>query len=212
MNAKPTIYIVDDDLAVREGLKALLTAEGLALAAFETAESFLAVVTPETLGCAIVDIRMPGMSGLELQRELKRRDIALPVIIITGHGDVPVAVSALKAGAVDFLEKPFDSDALLASIDEALKRGSSRAGSGIGSGLTLSLTKQAVAERVAQLTPREREVMDLVVAGHPNKVVADRLSIAVRTVEIHRAHVMEKTGARNLSELIRMAILLEQGG
>ncbi len=203
MNSKPTIYVVDDDKAVRDGLTALLDVHGHQLRTFESAEHFLDALTPAATGCAILDIRMPGMSGLELQRELKRRGIPLPVIIITGHGDVPLAVAALKAGAVDFLEKPFDSDALLASIDEALRRGMAALGS--------TFDRTTVAARIEQLTPREREVMDLVVAGHPNKVVADRLKIAVRTVEIHRARVMEKTAARNLSELIRMAILLEQG-
>lgn len=199
--AKPTVYIVDDDAAVRDGLKALLTVSGYTLETFESAESFLGAIDRNTTGCAVLDIRMPGMSGLDLQRELKRRGIALPVIIITGHGDVPLAVAALKAGAVDFIEKPFDSDALIGSIEEALRRGAA---------LASTFDRDTVASRVAQLTPREREVMDLVVAGHPNKVVADRLGIAVRTVEIHRARVMEKTGARNLSELIRMAILLDQ--
>jgi FixJ family two-component response regulator len=198
-----TVYVVDDDPAVRDGLKALLTVSGYRIEAFDSAESFLAAADRGAVGCAILDIRMPGMNGLELQRELKRRGIALPVIIITGHGDVPRAVAALKAGAVDLLEKPFDSDALLASIAEALRRNAAARVS--------TFDRDTVAARVAQLTPREREVMDLVVAGHPNKVVADRLGIAVRTVEIHRARVMEKTEARNLSELIRMAIALENG-
>ena len=200
--AKPTVYIVDDDAAVRDGLKALLTVSGYELATFDSAESFLAAIDRKAAGCAVLDIRMPGMSGLDLQRELKKRSIALPVIIITGHGDVPLAVAALKAGAVDFIEKPFDSDALIGSIEEALRRGAAA--------LASTFDRDTVAARVAQLTAREREVMDLVVAGHPNKVVADRLGIAVRTVEIHSARVMEKTEARNLSELIRMAILLDQ--
>jgi two-component system, LuxR family, response regulator FixJ len=199
---EPTVYIVDDDAAVRDGLSALLTVSGFTLEAFDSAERFLAAVEPGAAGCAILDIRMPGMSGLDLQRELKRRGIALPIIIITGHGDVPLAVAALKAGAVDFLEKPFDGDALLTGIEEALRRDAESR--------SAAFDRDTVAARVAQLTPREREVMDLVVAGHPNKVVADRLGIAVRTVEIHRARVMEKTAARNLSELIRMAILLEK--
>lgn len=203
MTPESTVYVVDDDPAVRDGLKALLTVSGYRIEAFDSAESFLAAADRGAVGCAILDIRMPGMNGLELQRELKRRGIALPVIIITGHGDVPLAVAALKAGAVDFLEKPFDSDALLASIAEALRRNAAARVS--------TFDRDTVAARVAQLTPREREVMDLVVAGHPNKVVADRLGIAVRTVEIHRARVMEKTEARNLSELIRMAIALENG-
>jgi len=202
VNPKPTVYIVDDDQAVRDGLTALLTVSGFALETFDSAERFLTAIERHTPGCAILDIRMPGMNGLELQRELKRRGIAIPVIIITGHGEVPLAVAALKAGAVDFLEKPFDSDALLASIEEALRRGAVSRSS--------PFDRETIASRIAQLTPREREVMDLVVAGHPNKVVANRLGIAVRTVEIHRARVMDKTEARNLSELIRMAILLEQ--
>jgi two-component system response regulator FixJ len=201
---KPTVYVVDDDQAVRDGLKALLTVSGYLVEPFDSAESFLAAIDRGATGCAILDIRMPGMNGLELQRELKRRGMALPVVIVTGHGDVPLAVAALKAGAVDFIEKPFDSDALLSSIEEALRRGAAA--------LASAFDRDTVATRVAQLTPREREVLDLVVAGHPNKVVADRLGIAVRTVEIHRARVMEKMQARNLSELIRMAILLEQNG
>lgn len=202
MTPKPILYIVDDDQAVRDGLKALLGARGFALETFDSAESFLAAMNRGVTGCAILDIRMPGMSGLELQRELKRRGIALPIIIITGHGDVTLAVTALKAGAVDFLEKPFDSDALLASIEDALRRGAAA--------LSSAFDRETAAARIAQLTAREREVMDLVVAGHPNKVVANRLGIAVRTVEIHRAKVMDKTQARNLSELVRMAILLDR--
>ena len=202
MTPKPTLYIADDDQAVRDSLKALLGARGFALETFDSAESFLAAMNRDVTGCAILDIRMPGMSGLELQRELKRRGIALPVIIITGHGDVTLAVTALKAGAVDFLEKPFDSDVLITSIEDALRRGAAA--------LSAAFDRDSVAARRAQLTAREREVMDLVVAGHPNKVVANRLAIAVRTVEIHRAKVMDKMTARNLSELVRMAILLDQ--
>jgi two-component system response regulator FixJ len=200
---KPAVFIVDDDDAVRRGLTALLGAKGYAVQAFGSAEAFLKALPPHPSGCLLVDIRMPHMSGLELQRELNRRGIALPVIVITGHGDVPVAVAALKAGAVDFLEKPFDSDAILAAIGEALQRGTSSAASG------LTLDRETLVARVAQLTPREREVMDLVVAGQPNKVIAHRLQIALRTVEIHRARVMDKTAARNLSELVRISIRLQ---
>lgn len=200
---KPAVFIVDDDDAVRRGLTALLGAKGYAVQAFGSAEAFLEALPPHPSGCLLADIRMPHMSGLELQRELNRRGIALPVIVITGHGDVPVAVAALKAGAVDFLEKPFDSDAILAAIGEALQRGTSSAASG------LTLDRETLVARVAQLTPREREVMDLVVAGQPNKVIAHRLQIALRTVEIHRARVMDKTAARNLSELVRISIRLQ---
>ena len=199
MNSPRSVYIVDDDEAVRQGLTALLRAKGFAVESFASADAFLAGVPAQAAGCALVDIRLPRMSGLELQREMKRRGIALPVVIITGHGDVPVAVAALKAGAVDFLEKPFDSFAILAAIDEALKRA---AESGTGP------DRDALAMRVERLTPREREVMTLVVEGQPNKAIAHRLKIALRTVEIHRARVMEKMEARNLSELVRMAIRL----
>jgi two-component system, LuxR family, response regulator FixJ len=201
MSRKPIVYVVDDDAAVRDGLRALLAVKGYEVASFESAEAFLSELPRDVAGCVLADVRMPGMSGLELQRELKRRHPALPIVIITGHGDIPMAVSALKAGAVDFLEKPFDGDAILASIGEALGRAPA-AGN--------MPSAEDVAARLAQLTPRERDVMELVVAGHPNKIIAHRLKIALRTVEIHRARVMEKTGARNLSELIRMAIRLEQ--
>jgi two-component system, LuxR family, response regulator FixJ len=201
MSAKASVYIVDDDEAVRRGLSALLRAKGFAVETFASADAFLAGVPAQATGCALVDIRLPRMSGLELQREMKRRAILLPVIIITGHGDVPVAVAALKAGAVDFLEKPFDSGAILAAIDEALRLA-------LASGATLTVDRETLAERVERLTEREREVMALVVEGQPNKAIAHRLKIALRTVEIHRARVMEKTGARNLSELVRMAIRL----
>ncbi len=206
MSGKPTVYVVDDDAAVREALSALLSVKGYAVATFESAEAFLsgmpaAAADLKAAACLLVDLRMPGMSGLDLHRELNRRGIRLPVVVISGHGDIPMAVAALKAGVVDFLEKPFDTDVLLASIDEALQRASAPAASDLAD----------LKDRVARLTPREREVMALVAAGHSNKVVAHRLDIAVRTVEIHRARVMEKTGARNLSELVRMAIRLEGG-
>lgn len=196
-----TIYIVDDDEAVRRGLTALLKAKGHTVESFASADAFLAAVPPLPSGCALVDIRLPKTSGLELQREMKRRGLPLPVVIITGHGDVPVAVAALKAGAVDFLEKPFDSAALLAAIDEALRQAAA-------AGSLATPDRQTLAERVALLTPREREVMALVVEGQPNKAIAHRLKIALRTVEIHRARVMEKTEARNLSELVRFALRL----
>ena len=201
MPPEPTVFIVDDDEAVREGLSALLVAKRYKVETYPSAEAFLAAVAPERAGCLIADIRMAGMSGMELQREIKRRGIPTPVVIITGHGEVPLAVAALKAGAVDFLEKPFDSDAILASVEEAMRR--------LGKSKVQGFDRATIAERVAGLSEREREVMDLVVAGQPNKVVAHRLGIATRTVEIHRSRVMEKLGARNLSELVRMAIALE---
>jgi FixJ family two-component response regulator len=179
----------------------LLTVNNYTVETFASAEEFLAAVSLDRAGCLVADIRMSGMSGIELQRELTRRGLPIPTVIITGHGDVPLAVAALKAGAVDFLEKPFDSDALLASVAEAMRR--------IGKRKDAGFDRAEIAARAATLSAREREVMDMVVAGHPNKVVAHRLGIAIRTVEIHRARVMEKLGARNLSELVRMAIALE---
>ena len=196
-----TVFIVDDDQAVREALGALLAAKRYKVETFASAEDFLAALQPGRTGCLVADVRMAGMSGLDLQRELGRRGQPIPTVIITGHGDVPLAVAALKAGAVDFLEKPFDSDAILASIEDSLRRAARRPETGFD--------HAEIAARAAGLSAREREVMDLVVAGHPNKGVAHRLGIAIRTVEIHRARVMEKLGARNLSELVRMAILLE---
>jgi two-component system response regulator FixJ len=196
-----TVFIVDDDDAVREGLSALLAAKRYRVETFASAEEFLAALRPDRTGCLVADIRMSGMSGIELQRELTRRGAPISTVIITGHGDVPLAVAALKAGAVDFLEKPFDSDAILASVEEALRR--------TGKSKAQGFDRAAIATRAGTLSQREREVMDLVVAGQPNKVVAHRLGIAIRTVEIHRARVMEKLGARNLSELVRMAITLE---
>ncbi len=195
------VFVVDDDEGVRLGLKALLTVEGYDVRTFESAETFLAEGVSEGPGWLLLDVRMPGMSGLELQRQLKRRGTRLAIIIITGHGDVPMAVAALKAGAVDFIEKPFDKDDILAALEAARQQA--------GPAAQPAADRAAIAAAVARLTPREREVMDLVVAGHANKVIAHRLKIALRTVEIHRARVMEKTGARNLSELVRMAILLE---
>ncbi len=201
MSRDATIFVVDDDDAVRRGLAALLGAKGYAVETFATAEAFLAHAAPKPPACLLADVRMPGMSGLELQAELKRRGANLPMAVITGHGDVTMAVAALKAGAVDFIEKPFDADAIVAAVEAGVRRSVTDE--------TRGADRAEIARRVAALTPREREVMDLVVAGQPNKMIAFRLKIAIRTVEIHRARVMEKTGARNLSELVRMAIRLE---
>lgn len=208
MKPEAVVHLVDDDPAIREGLGALLTVEGYDVRLYESGEAALASLSADSTGCVVADVRMPGISGLELLQSLRRRGINLPLIIITGHGDVPMAVSALKAGARDFIEKPFDSPVILAAIAEVIA----------GAAQTLPGTEaedpelEALELRFRLLTPRESEVMDLVVQGHPNKVVAHRLGIAVRTVEIHRAHVMEKTGARNLSQLVRMALRLQRGG
>lgn len=203
MATDSVVFVVDDDDAVRTGLEALLSVKGFAVRGFDSAEAFLQSLPRDVDGCVLADVRMPGMSGLELQRELIMRDIGLPVVIITGHGDIPMAVSAIKAGAVDFIEKPFDAPVILAAVDEALRRSP-------GSAQNLARDREAFAQRLQQLSPREREVMELVVGGHPNKVIAHRLGIALRTVEIHRARIMEKTGARNLSELVRMVVRFEE--
>jgi len=202
MSTKATIYIVDDDESVRLGLSALLVAKGYQPMAFASAEAFLGALPPEPSGCALIDIRMPKKSGLELQNDMRQRGVSLPIIVITGHGDVPVAVAALKAGAVDFLEKPFDAPVLISAIEAALRHGAAIAGS-------IAMDPATIAARFGELTPREAEVMRLVVAGQPNKAIAHRLEIALRTVEIHRARVIEKTGARNLSELVRMAVRIQ---
>jgi two-component system response regulator FixJ len=193
-----TIFIVDDDAAVRDSLSALLEAEGFATETFESAKAFLAGYRPKDACCVIADIRMPDMDGLELQEELIRRAWGLPVIIITGHGDVPLAVRAMKAGAVDFIEKPFDDDVLRASIERGIAQSKRTRGE--------SALTQEVAARIAELTAREREVMEHLVAGRPNKVIAHRMDISPRTVEVHRGRVMEKMHARSLSDLVRMAL------
>ena len=198
----PTIFIVDDDEAVRDGLCELLEAEGLQTLSFESAEAFLEAGVERNCGCLIVDIHMPGLSGLDLQEDLGRRGIVLPTIVITGQGDVPKAVAALKAGAVDFIEKPFNAEALLKAVREALNREDQ---------LRHSLTKtHETLEHLALLSPREREVMDLMVAGHPNKVIGARLGISTRTVENHRAKVMEKMQCNHLSSLIHLILQMNR--
>ena len=191
------VYIVDDDAAVRDSLRMLLESAGYAVQVYDAARSFLSDAAMDG-GCLVVDIRMPGMSGLELQEELTHRNIALPVIIMTGHGDVPLAVRTMQAGAVDFMEKPFDDQRMLDSIARALQIGiekRSRAGEA-----------QAARDLLSLLTPREREVLDQLVQGHPNKIVAHELGISPRTVEIHRANIMDKLQARNLSDIVRTAL------
>jgi two-component system response regulator FixJ len=187
------IYIVDDDEAVRDSLSLLLESAGHLVEAFEAAADALASCRRKVPACVITDVRMPEMDGLEFQEKLSGARIDVPVIVMTGHADVPLAVRAMKAGAVDFIEKPFSDDAILASIETAMKRQARAADPGS-------------IERLQSLTPREREVLELLVVGHPNKVIAHRLDISPRTVEIHRAHVMEKMKAKSLPELVRTAM------
>ena len=193
-----TVFVVDDDDAVRESLTLLLEAAGFVVAAFSTGFSFLETVRQAAEGCVVMDVRMPDIGGLEVHQELRRRNVALPVVVITGHGDVPLAVRAMKAGVTDFIEKPFSDETILGSIARALERGEESRHEQAAVGEILA--------RAASLTAREREVLHELVAGHPNKVIAHHLSISPRTVEIHRARVMEKMQAPSLSALVRMAL------
>jgi two-component system response regulator FixJ len=194
-----TVFVIDDDDAVRDSLQALLEAQGYAVGAHASAEDFLAAYRPAGSGaCALVDLRMPGMDGLGLLDRLARDNVRLPVVVVTGHGDVPLAVKAMKAGAVDFVEKPYSNEAILGVVRQAIERG--RQG---------EVGDAALAEnsaRIAALTPRERDVLEQLVVGRPNKIIAHELQISPRTVEIHRANLMKKMQADSLSHLVRMAL------
>lgn len=198
MPTDPVVFVVDDDDAVRDSLGISLKLAGHAVETFDSAAAFLASGAWSRTGCLITDIRMPDMDGLELQEELARRGSSLPVIVITGHGDVPLAVRAMKAGAGDFLEKPFARDVLLAAVTCALDAGERAA--------QAALDAQEVRNRLARLTPREREVFDLVVVGKQSKVIAYELGAATRTIEVHRGRMMQKMKAGSLQDLVRMAI------
>jgi FixJ family two-component response regulator len=192
---EPLIYVVDDDEAVRDSLTLLLKAVGLTGQAYSSATEFLHNHDPEQHGCLVADIRMPGMSGLDLQDELNRRGASIPLIFITGHGDVPMAVDAMKSGALDFIQKPFRDQDLLDRVHQALAWDKERR--------TKNLELLAIRERLATLTPRETEVMERVVQGQANKVIAMDLGVSQRTVEIHRSRVMTKMGVRSVAKLVR---------
>jgi two-component system response regulator FixJ len=196
-----TVFVVDDDADVRDSIRVLLESAGLKVRIFSSARMFLAEAG-DAHGSLVADIRMPDMSGLELQEELNRREIRLPVIIITGHGDVPLAVRAMKAGAIDFIEKPFDDEQMLASVRRALEEGRKSR--------SRSAESQAARDLLGQLTPREKAVLDKLVTARSNKVAAYELGISPRTVEIHRAHIMDKTRAANLSDLVRLVLTAER--
>lgn len=196
------VHVVDDDEAVRDSLRLLLESAGFAVCTHAAATSFLAAAGEKADGCVITDVRMPEMDGLELQHRLADLGTRIPVIVMTGHGDVPIAVEAMKAGAVDFLEKPFGDEQLLSAVRSAL-----------------AVSQQAHEEqeavaateaRLASLTPREREVLDQLVLGKANKVIAYDLGASPRTIEVHRARVMEKMGARSLPDLVRMTLALQR--
>ncbi len=195
----PLVHLIDDDEAVRASLVFLLEMADLPARAYASAQAFLEVAESLHAGCVVTDVRMPGMSGLELIRRLKERRVTLPVIVITGHGDVALAVEAMRAGVLDFLEKPFEDEALLTSIRSALNAQVKT---------TQQNTERERFERMlATLSGREREVLQGVIAGKLNKVIAFELGISPRTVEVYRANVMSKTGAHGLSELVRIALL-----
>ena len=191
-----TVYVVDDDASIRDALSLLLSLHGYRTATFGRAEDLLAALDETSTGCIVADIRMPGMSGIELQQALRTRGIAVPVVIITAHGDVASARAAFRADAVDFLEKPFDDRAALAAIEAGLARERERLGAG--------RREERRRQSLAALTERERGVMELLVQGLHNRDVAERLGISPRTVEIHKARIMAKLGARNLVELVRV--------
>ncbi|EIC21700.1 response regulator FixJ [Thiorhodovibrio frisius] len=199
MSDEHWVYVVDDDEAMRESLQWLIESDGMRVRTFGSADAFLSACEPGWSGCLLLDVRMPGMSGLELQAYLSRRSICLPVIVITGHGDVAMAVRAMKAGALDFIEKPFNDDALLGSIRRALETDDRDR--------VQRSARSEIQSRMTDLTPREHEVMDMVVEGQSNREIATALSVSIKTVEVHRARVMDKMQADSLADLVRMAIM-----
>jgi len=196
-----TVYIVDDDEALRDSLVWLLESNSYKVAQFESAEAYLAAYRADMTGCLVLDVRMPGMSGLELYERLRERHCTLPVVFITGHGDVPMAVSVLKKGAVDFIEKPFSDTDMLKLIDQCLATERENR--------ERLRQDAAVARRLDQLTGREMEVLELIIAGRLNKQIADDLGISIKTVEVHRARVMEKMEANSLAELVQAVMSCE---
>ena len=198
----PVVFIVDDDEAVRGSLRLLLKSVGLAPAALESAREFLHKYDPTQPGCLVLDVRMPEMSGLELQEQLNLLGAVIPVIFITGHGDVPMAVEAMQAGAFDFLQKPFRDQDLIDRIQRALEKDRTNR--------AVLDERAAIRQRLESLTPREREVLDMVASGKPNKIMASDLGVSQRTIEIHRARVMEKMGATSLAQLVRMVMDLDE--
>lgn len=201
--SKATVFVVDDDEEVRGALKLLFESVGLPVICYPSAVDYLEQFDEALPGCLVVDIRMPGMSGLDMQEKLSERPIHPPVLIITGHGDVPMAVRAVQAGAVDFIEKPFRDQILLDSVHRAIEMDAERRGE--------ASRLSEIREHLSQLTPREREVLDLVISGMRNKNISEQLGITLSTVEAHRSRVMEKMQADSLSHLMRMMLTLERG-
>ena len=193
------VYVIDDDEALRDSLLFLLDSAGFEVTLFETAQQFLDALPALSFGCVVSDVRMPGIDGIELLKRLKGEHSAFPIVVMTGHGDVPLAVEAMKAGAIDFIEKPFDEQAILDAVRAALERCGDE-----GDG-----DRAAVVGKLALLSERERQVLDGLISGHANKTIAHNLGISPRTVEVYRANLMAKMQAKSLSELIRMAILAD---
>ena len=198
MEARSTIHVVDDDAAIRRSLERLLHSAGFGSALYDSALGFLEIAPRLEEGCVLLDLRMPGIDGLELQALLNRLGCRLPIIVMTGQGEVQDAVRAMKAGAVDFIEKPFDDDRLLGAIEQALT---------VSGRAARDREAAEAAERVATLSPRERQVLDAVMAGRPSKIIAYNLGISVRTVEVHRARMLDRLGLRSLAEAIRLAVV-----
>lgn len=196
--AAPTVYVVDDDESIRELLTWLMERNGLGVRAFADARGFLSVYRPELPGCLLLDLNLPGMNGLDLQAYLNENGVLLPVIFLSGRADVPKAVRAVKGGAIDFIEKPFDYKHIVAVVQDCLVRDAA-----VRAAQARDRTHN---QRLAQLSLREREVMELVVAGKLNREIADELCISIKTVEVHRAHVMEKLGVRSLAQLVQLAV------
>ncbi len=199
MQPEPAIFVIDDDDAVRQSLEFLLKTAGYAVTGFESAKAFLDILPQLQSGCIITDVRMPEISGIDLLRRVKELRVDIPVIVITGHGDISLAVDAMKLGAVDFLEKPFDDDQLLAALKSALSQGADQA--------ERKAELSEIHDKLAALSNRERQVLEGLVAGNANKTIAFDLGISPRTVEIYRANLMTKMAANSLSDLVRMAML-----
>ena len=193
-----TVYVVEDDEAVRDSLELLLKSDSKPVKTYESANAFLKDYSDKMAGCIVLDIRMPGMDGMELQKKLNDKHSILPIIFVTGHGDVPMAVDAMKEGAADFIQKPYREEALLEKIESALEQDREQR-------KTLG-ERQEIVRRIKTLTPRETEIMDRMIAGQANKVIAIELEISQRTVEIHRSRVMHKMGTHSLAHLVRMVL------
>jgi two-component system response regulator FixJ len=198
MSLEGTVYVIDDDAAMRDSLEFLLDSVGFSVTLFEEASVFLGKLPALPFGCVVSDIRMPGINGIDLLRHLKSKRSELPIIIMTGHGDIPLAVEAIKLGALDFLEKPFEDERLIGAIRTAFKQGEDSAKN--------DSVASELAARIASLSQRERQVMDGLVAGLSNKLIARDYAISPRTIEVYRANVMTKMQARSLSELVRLAV------